>query len=120
MFGNQTLVFETVAEGAKDPWGVAAPVLTDVPVSGCRFRPLNATETVELTDRAVEMWQGTVPPHVAAMTAKPNGRVKYSGPETGGVVVVFEIDGRPMTFPDANGEPFKVTVMCKRQQIKIA
>jgi hypothetical protein len=120
MFGNQTLTFVSITEGVKDRWGVAAPVIVEVPVSGCRFRPLSGMEKVGLTDVATDIWKGTVPPHAAAMNAQVNGQVKYSGPETGGVVVIFEIDAGPNTFPDADGLPYKVTVFCKRQQKPIA
>lgn len=120
VFGGQTLIFVTVTEGIKDRWGIALPVTTETPVSGCRFRPLSASETVDLTDTGVELWKGTVPAVAAAMTAKLNSHVKYSGPETGGEVVVYELDGGPKTFPDADGQPYKVTVMCKRQQKNIA
>jgi hypothetical protein len=118
--GGQTVTFVSIAEGTKDPWGIAAPVPTDVPVRGCRFRPLSGTEKVGLTDVATDIWRLTAPPVAVVMNAKVNDQIKYSGPETDGLVVTFEIDGGTNTFPDADGAPFKVTVLCKRQQKQIA
>jgi hypothetical protein len=89
-------------------------------VPNVRFRPLTASEIVALTDVSIEMWKLTAPPVAAVLNISPTGQVEYTGPETNGVVAVFEIDGGIEPFTDASGQLFKVTVMCKRQQVTIA
>lgn len=111
--GGRTVTLVTVAEGTKDAWGVAAPVLTQIPIVGCHFRPLSAQETVALTDKAVQMWRLTAEPCAALLAAGPDDRIVYEG-------VSYEIVGGPKPYADFSGAVVKVTVNCSRQQTQIA
>lgn len=110
-FGDQTLTFVTISDGAKDRLGVPAVVRTEVSVSGCRFRPLSVEETVALTDVATEMWKGTVPPVAAVLAAKTIDEVKHNG-------ITYQLHGAIKPYNDySSNSVYKVTVMCKKQNV---
>lgn len=112
--GPHTVEVANVVDGERDRWNTpAATTPTWDAVTGCRFRPLSVAEAVELYDRNEEIWKLTAPPDPAILAAKADSKIRHDG-------VVYEIDGgiKPSDGPD--GQPFKVTVFCKRQQEQIA
>lgn len=112
--GVQTVEFANPVVVERDRWNTPIADEPDwVPVSNCRFRPLSVAEVVELYDRNEEVWKLTAPPEAPVLSAKPNGQIRYNS-------VVYEIDGGIKPFDGPDGQPFKVTVFCKRQQIQIA
>lgn len=109
--GRQTVVFVTVTEdlNTRDRYGNPAIIRTETPISGCRFRPLTAKEKVEQGFNSIEdPWRATCPPVATVMNAKSNDEVKVDG-------VTYQITGGPRVFPDLQGSPFKVTVICERR-----
>jgi hypothetical protein len=108
-FGDQTLTFVAITDGALDRLGIPTQVRTEVVVTGCRFRPLNFEETVNLTNLSTEVWKGTVPPHPAVLSAKAIDEVKHNGD-------TYQIVGgiKPYTSYGSN-QVYKVTVMCQKQ-----
>lgn len=110
VFGRQTVTFEAVNRGATgDSLGVKPELPVDVPVPGCRHRPLKADETPEyLLNMATQIWKTTAPPTPAVLGAKMNSRLKVDG-------VPYQIVGGPMPFADPWGQPFKVTIFSKVQ-----
>lgn len=110
VFGGQTMIFVAITDGVKDRLGVAAQIRTPVSVTGCRFRPLTAQEKVALTDEAIEIWKGTAPPDPKVLSAKAVDEVQVDG-------VTYQIDGGVKPFPDADGRPYKVTVLCKLENV---
>lgn len=112
-FGNQTVVFVTVAEdpSQRDEHNNPLIVRTPTPVPGCRFRPLSASEKVALgIDVAKDPWRITAPPVNAVTGAQAGGEIEY-GDET------YQIRGGPRTFPGVGGRPYKVTVICERREV---
>jgi hypothetical protein len=106
--GDQTVGFVTITDGALDELGIPAQVRTTVNVPGCRFRPLSAAETVDLTDVATEVWKCTAPPSAAALV-DATGELVHDG-------VTYQVIGGPKPYPDAfRSDTFKVTVMCEKQ-----
>lgn len=105
-FGGQTVTFVTVTStGTPDALGQKTEVHTSVPVTGCRHRPLSATETPEyLTDIGTQVWKTTAPPVPVAVAAKTTGLLIEGG-------VTYEIVGGAKPFTDANGQPYKVTIL---------
>lgn len=110
VFGDQTVIFVTITDGAKDRLGVAVAVETPVPVTGCRFRPLNVEETVNLTDVATEIWKCTAPPVAAVLAAKSIDRLVHNG-------ITYDLVGGIKPFNDASNQVYKVTVMAKKQSV---
>ena|ERR1700752_2838639 len=112
-FGGETITVVNYTEGAKDRYGIPARVPSPTTFGGCRFRPLSVTETVALTDTAIEIWKLTAPPVAALLNAEADSVIQVNG-------VSYEIDGGIKPYSDASGAVFKVTVLCKRQQKDIA
>jgi len=104
-FGSQTITFVTLAgTGEYDDYGIEITTETEVPVKGCRHRPLSAAEANEaFGDVARQVWKSTCPPEAAAVAAKSTGRVKVAGQ-------VFHIIGGATPFEDFTN-PFKCTIM---------
>lgn len=110
VFGDQTVTFVTITDGVKDRLGIPAIVRTEVPVTGCRFRPLNVEEAVNLTDVATEIWKCTAPPEAAVLAAKSIDEVKHKD-------ITYDLVGGIKPFNDASDQVYKVTVMCKKQTV---
>lgn len=106
-FGSQTVTFIAVTEGTPDRLGVPAQVRTEHTVTGCRFRPLSAEETVALTNVATEVWKCTAPPVADVLAGKAVDELKVAG-------VTYQIIGGIKPFEDFT-DPFKVTVLCHKQ-----
>lgn len=108
-FGNQTVTFVTeVGTGVYDDLGIETKTPTDVPVAGCRHRPLSAKEAGELLGNvATQVWKTTAPPEAAAVAAKSTGTLKEGGQ-------TFHILGGAMTFEDYS-DPFKTTILSEIQ-----
>lgn len=104
-FGSQTLLFVSlVGTGTYDDYGIEITSETEVPVSGCRHRPLSAAEATEAFGNvARQVWKSTCPPEAAAVAAKSTGRIKVGGQ-------VFHIIGGATPFEDFT-DPFKCTIM---------
>lgn len=110
-FGRQTLTFVTVTENlaVRDTYNKPAEVRTETLVPGCRFRPLPATETTKDGTQVVrDQWKATCPPVPAVVAAKSRDEITVNG-------VAYQIVGGPRVFVDLAGTPFKVTVVCERQ-----
>lgn len=111
VFGDQTVIFVTINDGAKDRLGVPAKVKTEVPVTGCRFRPFSTEETMTLTDVATEVWKCTAPPHPAVLAAKAVDELKHDGN-------TYQVSGGIKPYPYAESSLiYKVTVWCKKQTV---
>lgn len=110
-FGRQTVIFVTISEDpdSRDRYNQPQKVRTEVPVAGCRFRPLTFREKLELGDIATEVWRCTAPPHPAVMGAKAIDEVIVDG-------VTYQIIGGARTFADMVGRPFKITVQCEKRE----
>lgn len=106
-FGSQTVTFTTlVGTGVYDADGVEITTQVDVPVAGCRHRPLKADETPQyLTNLATQIWKTTAPPEAAAAAAKSTGRLTVDA-------VTYEILGGAQPFEDFT-DPFKCTILSK-------
>ncbi len=104
-FGSQTLTFVTlVGTGTYDEYGDEIVTETEVPVEGCRHRPLSAAEATELFgNTARQVWKSTCPPEAAAVAAKSTGKLKVDG-------TTFHIIGGATPFEDFDA-PFKVTII---------
>lgn len=109
MFGDQTLTFVTITDGEPDENGIPEPQRTEIPVTGCRFRPLKVSEKVGLVDNiATEVWQGTCPPAQAVLDATAISEIKYLG-ET------YQLVGAVQPFTDFTSTVHKVTVLAQKQ-----
>lgn len=104
-FGSQTVAFVTlVGNGVFDDNGFETTTEAEVPVTGCRHRPLSAAEATEaLGDVGRQVWKTTAPPEAAAIAAKSTGTLKVDGK-------TFHIVGGTQTFEDYS-EPFKCTIL---------
>jgi hypothetical protein len=102
--GSQTVSFVTVTgTGVYDEFGTEGTASTDVPVTGCRHRPLSAKEATEAFGNvATQVWKTTAPPEAAAIAAKSTGTLKEGGR-------TFHIMGGALPFEDFN-DPFKCTI----------
>ena len=110
-FGGDTVIFVTITDGALDRLGIPTKVRTEVSVTGCRFRPLSVEEAVTLTDVATEMWKCTAPPHPAVLAATAIDEVKHKD-------ITYQLVGGVKLFPYAESDAiYKVTVMCKRENV---
>lgn len=109
-FGGQTVVFVSVAEsGAPGYLGVKAKARVETPVSGCRFRSVQVTESADgETNTAEGQWKCTAPPVAAVLAAKSSDEVKVAG-------VTYQIVGPVQPKRTMDGRLHHVTVMCKRQ-----
>ena len=113
-FGGDSVDVGKRSAGTRGQWNL--PETEPVgwtPISGVRFRPLSTTEVIELYQKAIEVWRLTAPPAEAVMALTANDLVRHNG-------VVYEIDGGIEPYTDASGVPFKVTILCKRQQVATA
>jgi hypothetical protein len=108
-FGSQTVGFVTITgTGVFDELGVEGKTETTVNITGCRHRPLQATETPEwLTDVGTQIWKTTAPPEAAAVAAKSTGLLIVDG-------VTYHIVGGAQPFEDFN-DPIKCTILSKIQ-----
>jgi hypothetical protein len=107
-FGAKTVIFVSrTGTGVFDEAGQEVMTTTEVPVTGCRHRPLNATETPEwLSDIATIIWKTTAPPQAAAIAATSTGQLKVDG-------VTYQIVGGAQPFDDFTASTFKVTILSK-------
>ena len=118
-FGSQTVGFVTVTESGEPGYlGLKTKTKVVVKVSGCHFRPANATEVDGQTDVATEVWKLTAPPAAAVLAAKSTGEIVYDGTDNpqlpSDLNELFRIDGRIQPKFDLDAV-HHVTVMCKRQ-----
>lgn len=110
-FGSQTVSFVTiVGTGVYDEFGAEVTTPTDVPVAGCRHRPLSAAEAAEVGGNvATQVWKTTAPTAAAAIAAKSTGTLKEGGR-------TFHILGGAKPFEDFS-DPFKVTILSEIQTV---
>lgn len=110
-FGSQTLSFVTVAgTGVFDDEGFEETTTSEIPVGGCRHRPLSAAEASEAFGKVgTQVWKTTAPPEAAAIAAKSTGVFKEGGR-------TFNILGGAQPFEDF-ADPFKVTILSEIQDI---
>lgn len=103
--GSQTVGFVTlVGTGEYDDYGIEITTEAEVPVTGCRHRPLSAKEATEaLGNVATQVWKTTAPPAAAAIAAASTGKLKVDGRE-------FAIHAGAQPFEDFS-DPFKVTIL---------
>lgn len=108
-FGHRTAVFVTVTEdpSTRDRYNNPLKVRTEVPVTGCHFRPLTFTEKIDLGDINTERWKLTAPTVGAVLGATTVDEVKVDG-------VSYQIMGGIQSHHDFEAE-FKVTVICERR-----
>jgi len=104
-FGTQTVGFVSlVGTGEFDDFGFEITTETEVPVYGCRHRPLSAKEAAEaLGNVAEQIWKTTAPPEAAAIAAASTGKLKVDGK-------TYHILGGAQAFEDYV-DPFKVTIL---------
>ncbi len=109
-FGGQTVTIVTVTEDPtqRDRYNKPLKVRTEHPVKGCRFRPLDFSEQIELGDLTLQKYRLTAPPVAAIVNADAIDEVKVDG-------ITYQIIGGMRVFPDMNGTLFKVTVLCERR-----
>lgn len=109
-FGNQTVTFVTVTENlaVRDRYNQPTKVRVGVAVPNCRFRPMTAQETIDLGDVVNDPYKCTAPPVAAVLAADSIDEVVVAG-------VTYQIVGGVRVFPDLDGDPFKVTVICERR-----
>lgn len=109
-FGDRTVTFVTVTEtGEPNSLGIRPKQRTEVPVTGCRHRPLSVEETPEaMTNVATQIWKTTAPPEAAAIAAASTGELKVDG-------VTYVIIGDAKPFEDM-ANPFKVTILSREQE----
>lgn len=109
MFGNHTVLFVSFSDGARGALGTYTQVETVETVHGCRHRPLTFKETAEYdVDVATEVWKTTAPPLPAVLNAKADGELRVNG-------IAYRVIGGPRPHADANGRPFKVTLISERK-----
>lgn len=111
-FGSQTVTFETLSDsGTPGKLGTKTQTPTGVDVTGCRHRPLSASETPEwLTNIATQVWKTTAPPEAAAIAAKSTGRLIVDD-------VTYQIIGGAQPFTDFTAAVFKVTILSKIEAV---
>ncbi|WP_349318992.1 hypothetical protein [Mycolicibacterium canariasense] len=96
--------------GVFDDRGFETTTPVDVPVEGCRHRPLSAQEAAEVVgDVATQVWKTTAPPEAAAVAARSTGTMKVDGR-------TFHIIGGAQVFEDYT-DPFKVTILSEIQGV---
>ncbi len=107
---GDTVIFGSFTEGdTADSLGMTTEVAHETEITGCRFRPLSATETAQTEfDIASEVWKCTAPPVPAALAADVNGYLKFGGE-------VYQIIAGAQPFTDLDGSSFKVTVLARKQ-----
>lgn len=104
-FGSQTVAFVSlVGTGEFNDFGEEAMTEVEVPVYGCRHRPLSAKEATEaLGSVAEQIWKTTAPPEAAVVAAASTGKLKVDGK-------TYHILGGAQAFEDYT-DPFKVTIL---------
>lgn len=118
-FGGQELTFVTPSSSGQPGYlGLTGQAEAEISVSGCRFRPVSASEENASSEGgsairstagvATGMWKATCPPVDAVLEAKPNGMVKVGE-------AVYTIEGPVMPRVDMYGQLHHVTVMCRKQ-----
>jgi len=112
MFGSDPVDVSVDEPGTVlDDWNIPDDDVNWAPLSGCRFRPLSVREAIALSEKVGETWKLTSPPHAALLAATSSSLIRHRGR-------IYEIDGGIMPFTDSSGSNYKVTVMCKRQQVE--
>lgn len=114
--GGQTIKFKVfTASGTPDTLGNRPLVEANYSAPGSRHRPLTFSETAELqTDIATEMWRSTIP--VGEYESSLRNKVL----STPGDAVIevngqdYQIIGGVRHHVDMDGNPFKVTIVSKR------
>lgn len=110
--GGQTLIFVTVTENlaVRDEFNKPALVRTEVSVPGCRFRPLKASEKIDLgLNTFKDPWKCTAPPVAAVMAMTSIDEVECDG-------VTYQVVGEDRTYPNMDGRPYKSTLYVERQE----
>lgn len=119
VFGGQTVKIVAVGvTGTPGYLGLKTESRTATTVSGCRFRPLSATETPEQkTDVATETWKLTAPPVAAALAATSTSEIVYDGTSspTQTAATTFDVIGPVQPKYDLDGVLHHVTIVCQRQ-----
>lgn len=109
--GGQLVIFVTVTENlaVRDEFNKPALVRTEVSVPGCRFRPLKASEKIDLgLNTLKDPWKCTAPPVAAVMAMTSIDEVKWDG-------ITYQVVGGARVFPGPGGAPFKVTIIAQRE-----
>lgn len=110
--GGQLVVFVTVTENlaVRDKYNKPTLVRTEVSVPGCRFRPLKASEKIDLgLNTLKDPWKCTAPPVAAVMAMTSIDEVKCDG-------ITYQVVGGDRTYPGMNGRPYKATLYVERQE----
>lgn len=109
-FGGQTITFVAYSDtGSLGALGTYAQAETLTAVTGCRHRPLSASETAEYDiDVATVVWKSTCPPDAAVLAAKSDDEIRVDG-------VGYKIIAGPRHHVDMGGSPFKVTILSQRK-----
>lgn len=110
-FGGQTVAFISVTEDltTRDRHNNPGERESASPVGGCRFRPLKASEKINIgTDVVKDPWKCTAPPVPTVVNAQSGDMVEVAG-------VRYQIVGLPRTFPGMDGLPYKTTIICEAQ-----
>lgn len=116
-FGTAVVVMRRYEKsGVPDELGEYTMVPVDVEAEGCRHRPLNFKEVVELNfDVATEYWKSTLPTMnyddtvLEALAALKNtDTIEVDGQE-------YQIVGGVRPFDDLSGNPFKATIISQKQ-----
>ncbi len=116
-FGGHTISLTALIEdGVPDKLGIEG-VEEDTDIAyGCRHRPLTFQETVNLGyDIATEMWRSTIP--IAEYDATLQAKLLALKPQD--IIYVngqkYQIQGGVRPHADMAGNPFKVTIISKKQ-----
>lgn len=109
-FGAQIITFVAYSNaGSPGALGTYQQAETLTPVTGCRHRPLSASETAEYdVDVSTMVWKSTCPPDVAVLAAKSDDEIRVDG-------VGYKILAGPRHHVDMAGLPFKVTILSQRK-----
>jgi hypothetical protein len=110
-FGNQTVYVVSVTEdltGPRDEFGHPPTIRTETAVTGCRCRPLPATEdTTDSGDKVTDPWKLTAPPAPAIVGAMSGDEIRVGD-------TVFSVTGLPRVFTDRAGRDHHVVILLSR------
>ena len=109
-FGGQTAIVVAKAfnNTTRDRYNRPLEVLAEFEVPGCRFRPMDYQELIDLGDVTTQKWRLTAPPVAAILDASAIDEIKVDG-------VSYQVVGGIKPFPDMNGSLYKVTIICERR-----
>jgi hypothetical protein len=116
-FGGQTISLTAFTQdGVADELGIEGVEEDSNDAYGCRHRPLTFAEAVELGyDIATQPWRSTIP--IGEYDSVLQGKLLALKPQD--VIYVdgqkYQIQGGVRCHPDMAGNPFKVTIISKKQ-----